>query len=273
MTSSDWRDLRERAELLQQDISRVQAVNVNSREVRSEAELLASDYFRAGRPLLLGEGVSASECSALDEHAQALVKLAQGRNQKLSYVKVLRHLRKEMARLEVTRLGAIAKAGNVAPANNGGLSTIESTITKTLQEILPSAALSYEQACRDLATDRTSYRGTAVELREALREVLDRLAPDEDVKKMAGFKPETQNGGPSMRQKARYILKARDIPDTAAKAPEDAVSVVEEAAASLVRSTYQLGSLGTHIKAERGKVQQLKMYVDTVLCEMLKIHG
>ena len=125
-------------------------MNVNSREVRGEAELLASDYFRAGRPLLLGEGVSTSDCIALDECAQALVKLAQGRNQKLSYVKVLRRLRKEMARLEVTRLGAIAKAGNVAPTSNGGLSTIESTITKTLQEILPSAALSYEQACRDL---------------------------------------------------------------------------------------------------------------------------
>jgi hypothetical protein len=273
MTSPDWRDLRERAELLQQDISRIKAVNVNSREVRSEAELLASDYFRLGRPLLLGDGVSASECSALDEQAQSLTKLAQGRNQKKSYVKILRALRKEMIRLEVIRLGAIAKAGNVAPGNNGGLSAIESKITKTLQEILPSAALSYDQACRDLGNDRSSYRGTAVELREALREVLDRLAPDEDVKKVVGFKPETQNGAPSMRQKARYILKARDIPETSAKAPEDAVSVVEEAAASLVRSTYQLGSLGTHIKAERGRIQQLKMYVDTVLCEMLKIHG
>ena len=274
MTSSDWRDLRERAELLQQDIARIKAVNVNSREVRSEAELLASDYFRTGRPLLLGEGVSPSACTALDEHAQALAKIAQGRNQRKSYVRILRDLRKEMTRAEVVRLGAIAKAGNITRTNvGGGLSAIESKISKTLQEILPSAALSYEQACRDLGDDRTSYRGTAVELREALREVLDRLAPDDDVKKMAGFKPETQNGAPSMRQKARYILRARDIPETSAKAPEDAVSVVEEAAAYLVRSTYQLGSLGTHIKAERGRVQQLKMYVDTVLCEMLKIHG
>ena len=103
--------------------------------------------------------------------------------------------------------------------------------------------------------------------------VLDRLAPDGDVKGMPGFKAETPTGAPSMRQKARYILKARELPETAAKAPEDAASVVDEAAASLVRSTYQLGSLGTHITSERGRVQQLKMYVDTVLCEMLQIHS
>jgi hypothetical protein len=272
MTKEDWRELRERAELLQQDISRIKAVNVNARDVRSEAELLASDYFRTCRPLLLADGLSAEECSGLDAHAQSLTRLAQGRNARKSYVKALHALRKEMARVEVLRLGALAKSTEVAPSAKAALTTVEAKIAGTLHSILPSAALSYEQACRDLGEDRKSYRGTAVELREALREVLDRLAPDEEVKKMAGFKPETQNGSPSMRQKARYILKARDVSETSAKAPEDTVSVVDEAAASLVRSTYQLGSLGTHINTERGRVRQLKMYVDTVLCEMLKIH-
>jgi hypothetical protein len=75
------------------------------------------------------------------------------------------------------------------------------------------------------------------------------------------------------RQKARFVLKSRGHPDTAAKAPEAAVGVVEELVASLVRSVYQSGSLSTHVTSARARVKQLKMYVNTVLAELLQVHG
>jgi hypothetical protein len=116
-------------------------------------------------------------------------------------------------------------------------------------------------------------RGTAVELREALREVLDHLAPDDEVVKVPGFRFEGDQTRPTMRQKARFVLRSRRYPDTTAKAPEDAASVIDELVASLVRSVYQKGAFTTHVASARASLRQLKMYVDTVLAELLEVHG
>ena len=60
---------------------------------------------------------------------------------------------------------------------------LEQIIVETLDDFLPSAAQSYRQGVQDLysGVPRFSYRGTACELREALQETLDYLAPDEDI--------------------------------------------------------------------------------------------
>jgi len=115
-------------------------------------------------------------------------------------------------------------------------------------------------------------RGTAVELREALREVLDHLAPDSEVIGMVGFKFDADQAKPTMRQKARFILRSRGYPDAATKAPEDAAAVVDELVAALVRSVYQSGAFTTHVASAQSRVKQLKMYVDTILAELLAVH-
>lgn len=160
-----------------------------------------------------------------------------------------------------------------AEASTRSLQPLESELVQALQAVLPSAAASYRQAVFDLRDpSRESMRGTAVELREALREVLDHLAPDDDVMKMPGFKLEPEQKRPTMRQKARFVLQSRRVPETAARAPEDAASVVDGLVAALVRSVYQSGSLTTHVASARADVGKLKMYVDTVLAELLDIH-
>jgi hypothetical protein len=137
-----------------------------------------------------------------------------------------------------------------------------------------TAESSYEQALRDLSgPPRISYWGSSVELREALREVLDHLAPDADVKAAPGFKLEKDAKRPTMKQKARFILKARGTPSGAMSTSQDAISVVEESVASLARSTYVRGSVATHIPTTREEVLNLKMYVDPVLAELLKVHA
>ena len=93
--------------------------------------------------------------------------------------------------------------------NAGGPAPIDERIIATLTEVCPAAAVSYAQGVKDLeALDRASWRGPATELREALRETLDALAPDKDVEAMPGYKHEPNATRPTMRQKAKFILRA-----------------------------------------------------------------
>ena len=70
----------------------------------------------------------------------------------------------------------------------------------------PGAALGYEQAVRDIQDpDRLSYRGVAGELREVVREVLDRLAPDKELQD-AGMKVEKGQTGFTQNYALAMIL-------------------------------------------------------------------
>ena len=81
---------------------------------------------------------------------------------------------------------------------------VDTQIIDTLQSIVPSAALSYEQAAADIhSPKRLSWRGPATDLREALRETLDYLAPDNDVKAMPGYRQDAGADGPTRRDELR----------------------------------------------------------------------
>jgi hypothetical protein len=105
-----------------------------------------------------------------------------------------------------------------------------------------------------------------------LRDVLDQLAPDKDVIGRQGFKLEDGQKQPTMRQKARFILSARGQPENAIEAPEHTVSLIEEIVSKLARSVYVRSSISAHVPAARHEVQRMKMYLDTVLAELLAIH-
>ena len=55
-----------------------------------------------------------------------------------------------------------------------------------------------------------SYRGTANEIRETLRETLSYLAPDSEVEKQKNFKLEKGHNKPTQKQKVHFILKQRN---------------------------------------------------------------
>lgn len=151
---------------------------------------------------------------------------------------------------------------------------LERAILQTLQAILPASAASYEQATFDLKdANRVSMRGTALELRETLREVLDHLAPDDKVEAVAGFKVENGQTKPTMRQKARFVLRSRRSAEAVSLAAEDALSLIEQHTSSLVRNVYRAASLPTHVASTRATVNQLKRYVDNVLAELLGLQA
>lgn len=143
-------------------------------------------------------------------------------------------------------------------------------IISALDALVPSAALSYKQAILDLSDDnRLSFRGPALELREALREILDHLAPDGEVTIAPGYQQEKDRTGPTMKQKVRFIMKKKGHGSSSA-APEQAVTAFEEAIAGLTRAVYDLSSKAAHVASERRAVVQIRLYVVAIFHEILE---
>lgn len=268
----DWNTYWRKAESTRSMLGRTKSVNVNKEALRTDVRELVQEYFRSLRPTLVRLRLNDEVLAGLDGPAQELLRLATGRNARASYLRSFRALHHARVVAETERelkLGHDAAGPHVDIVTSG----VETQILTTLRKLLPSAGLSYEQALRDLrGAPRLSYRGTAVELREALREVLDHLAPDADVMRSTGFKLEKDAARPTMKQKAQFILKARGVVSGALATPKDAIQRVEDASASLARSVYTRGSVSTHVATTREEVLTMKLYVDGVLAELLQVH-
>lgn len=245
------------------------AVNVNKGAIRDQARSLVQTYFREVRPQAAQFAETAS-LADLDGLMQRLLSLCNGLNAKSTYVAMLKPLTKaieglgfsvELARSDI----------EIERMQSDTLTAVEQRIYSTLSQMLPAAALSYVQAIEDIAAERHSYRGPAIELRETVREVLDHMAPDADVMAMPGYKQDKSTSGPTMTQKARYIMKQRRTSDTSSKPTLEATEIVDETTAKIVRSTYQSGSLSVHVSPSHADVQQLKMHADAVLAGLLNI--
>jgi hypothetical protein len=234
---------------------------------------VVQSYFRGARPELQLLGIPDEILRPLDSEMQSLLRLLPDERRIAPFVTSLRAATRLATELEMQRELAIGRraAGGVSGYLTTGL---ESAIIRTLRAMIPSASLSYQQALEDLRDPRkVSFRGTAGELREALREVLDYLAPDSDVSSSPGFRLEPNMAKPTMKQKVRFILRARRVPSGSMEAPMDAVELVEARTASFARSTYTLGSVSAHVSSTREAVAGMKPYIDSLLAELLQLHG
>jgi hypothetical protein len=261
-----WNELDTLAALLR----RGKSIVVRAKAAREQTKVVVQHYFRQLRPKLLELSMDAGRIEELDWISQYLLKLAAGTSRRSTYRTRLRELSSLRGEIEAAiEIRGTARAA--APASRL-LTATEAGILQTLNRVLPRAALSYEQVLEDLAAPRRfSYRGTAAELREVLRELLDHLAPDEDV--LTTVKLERDQRGPTMKQKAVFILKARGIGESSRKTPVDAVGVVEDSIGSFTRSVYTRGSVSTHVTTPREEVVTIKGYADAVLADLLQIHG
>ena len=262
-----WRDIDSFAGAL----GRYKAQNVNAAQLRKQARTIVQRYFGEPRSALQRLGTSVEKISEFDAEMQRLIGLSTGLNSRSSYQKTLRTLRAIRKKIE-TGLEFLIGAETVAPAGDAAVH-IEGAILKTLQTMLPNAAKSYEQVLTDLRDkSKMSYRGTAAELRESVRELLDHLAPDAEVTKAPGFAFEQGLKGPSMKQKVRFILRARKVMDAARETAENSVQHLDENIAALGRSVYTRGSVDVHTGRTRQEILNFKMYADAVLGELLEIH-
>ena len=271
MAADEWAGFQKEFRTFTEGVAKNAAVNINADRLRTAGRQVVQRYFRTVRPTLEKCGISAARLAAVDGPMQDLMTLTAGRNSKRSYLALLRPLRKLLPDVEAESEYLLSKAGVAAQPIFG--SRFETELHATLERLVPTAANSYIQGLRDLADEsRMSLRGPATELRETLREVLDHLAPDEKVMKAPGFNAaEMHRGHPTMKQKARFILQARDTPSGARETTEVAIERVEEATAALARSVYTRGSISSHVTSTRNEVAQLKRYVETVLGDLLQV--
>lgn len=265
-----WDQLAERLRELESLLSQSTAHTIRSRRIRETARALAQQFFREVRPHLLAIGVPEAEIVRLDAAARELLELTHRHTERKTYVRRVAEVRQAFVALSPLRETQMGRSGSAVAV----LTPIEDRIGRTLERLNPAAARAYLQATIDLSgPPRHSYRGVAHELREALRETLDHFAPDADVMAEPGFELEPRQTRPTQRQKALFVLQKRRLPVGARRAPEEAVSMVEELSASITRSTYTRGSISAHTPAPATEVRQMKMYVDAVLAELLEIHG
>jgi hypothetical protein len=200
-----------------------------------------------------------------------LVRLAHGNNARRTYLKTIGTLRRQLSEFSISVLSTHVVAAPQSGANTS-ISREESLLLETLESLVPSAAASYRQGLADLiGPDRLSYRGTAAEFRESLRETLDQLAPDADVQAQGWYKPEDGQTKPTMKQKARYILTSRERNKTQRDSAEKMLTLIDELSGEVMRAVYNRASLATHIHQSKSEVQQIKRYVDTVLFDLLEV--
>jgi hypothetical protein len=252
-------------------LRRWRAVNVNDQESKERAITLATRYFSGVRSQLVSTSGESDTLLEHDEHWQQLVRLAHGNNSRGTYVKLAGKLRKQLSEFKIATLSTPTRTVPDATANSG-LSREEALLIATLEALVPSAAASYTQGLTDLqGPARSSYRGTAAEFRESLREILDHLAPDDDVVKQPGYKHEEGQKKPTMKQKTKFILQSRSRNKTQMESAVKMLGLIEEMSGEVLRAVYNRASVATHVHQSKAEVAKIKRYVDTVLFDLLEI--
>ena len=252
-------------ERARKDLNRVAGSQLHSAAVRSSLRAIVEKYFNEVRPSIESTATSKEHLDGVDAAMQALLALC---HKKGSVQKYRDHLRKSKGHLIHLDTGIVTAGGK---QSSEGRPEQDVRIVTTLRALLPSAALSYEQALQDLsASDRLSWRGPATDLREALRETLDHLASDKDVQAAVGYKQDPNTNGPTMKQKVRYILKNRGQAKAVAATTEDATAAIDEAVGSFVRSVYTRSSVSTHTPTDKQEVLRLRDLARVVLGELLE---
>ena len=267
--NSHLASVRDHLKRIKSLLNRASAKQVQAPSIITASKNLVNHYFNDTRPVFRSNSLDDESLGGLDNWTQQLLALTQKSSLKSKYDRIVKSIEQELNGIEIALVTVTTEPQAFSTIKLDGK---EQRIAGTLAGLVESAALSYEQACLDLRDNtRCSYRGAAAELRETLREVLDWLAPDEDVTSQDNFKLEKDRTKPTMKQKARYILKSRGRNKSQIDAPEVTITLIEDKVGALARSVYNRSSISTHVSTSRQEVRQIKAYVDVVLGELLEI--
>jgi len=248
-------------------LNQVNTPQLNSTETRNTLRLLVEEYFNVVRPQIAGNSERADNIDVVDSAMQNLLELCHKRGGINKYKDLLSKIKRGLITLDTHLVSA-----STSEIQQSTRDPVDSKIIVTLRALLPTAALSYDQALIDLENDaRISWRGPATDLREALRETLDHLAPDKDVEEMSGYKPVAGAHHPTMKQKVRFILKNRGLSKSLSEPAQHATDSIDESVGQFIRSVYTRSSISTHTPTDRSEVLRVLDFVRVVLCELLEI--
>ncbi len=138
-----------------------------------------------------------------------------------------------------------------------------------IRNISPRVADSYVQVASDLASDdRLTWMGTAHEIREMLRGILDTLAPVEVVKASTWYKQTPDTSGPTQKQRVRYISEQKKAGSAEKKLTDD-LGVIEEKVESFARDMYGRSSDAAHRSKDKTEAFKLLKYFEAFAFDML----
>lgn len=261
------RQLGAELESLDRAVRKIKALHVNVKDTKENVRATIYRYFNERRPGLVNSVGDDSVLTRLDSEMHELLRCTQQRTSVKDYRDLLRRAHEALSELEL-RLIRPKPQASAPPTHNRQ----HQQILEMLEGVCPSAGRSFRQGLNDFSdADRRSWRGTAVEFREALREVLDQLAPDEQVKAQPSYKQEPNIDGPTMKQKAVFVLKSRRPKDPQVKAFVEAIDVVENLIGKFVRAVYTRSALSVHTPSSRDDVRRIRDYVSLVLVELLEV--
>lgn len=247
-------------------LNKAPGTQLQSNTARGRLRSLAESYFNDVRPSLIDNTAEGQHVEEVDSAMQELLTLCHRHGSIQKYKALLSKAKKHLVLLDSRLIASPPRQGVESRTE------VDARIVTTLRALLPSAALSYEQALLDLSQEqRLSWRGPATDLREALRETLDRLAPDEEVIAAQGYKQEKDVSGPTMKQKVRFILKSRQVSRAIASTTEEATNSVDESIGAFVRSVYTRSSVSTHTPTNKDEVLRVRDLVRVVLAELLEV--
>lgn len=254
----------ENVERIRRQLTKYSSRQLHSKRIKDDIRTTVESYFRDVRSSI--SGASPDRLAEIDSEMRSLLDFCHLTGATSKYRDALGSLKQRLIQLD-SHLVTEQPSGS-----DQGRTAADIAIIETLKRLVPSAAAAYEQALRDLSADtRLSWRGPATDLREALRETLDYLAPDKDVEQSQGYKQVQGTHGPTMKQKVRYILRTRETSKALVEPAENAADAIEEVVGKFVRSVYTRSSVSTHTPTERGEVVRVWEFVRVVLCDLLEI--
>ncbi len=151
-----------------------------------------------------------------------------------------------------------------------GLSPQDDIYT-ALAKVSINLANSYHQIKKDIdSPDRISWSGTAHEIRETIRILLELLAPDKEISLESWYHIEKNCSGPTQKQRVKYILQKQ----SASSRQEDVVKLisnVDDLVGNMVRATYSRGSDAAHRGKDRKECKRLLKYFEAFTHDLLNI--
>lgn len=150
-------------------------------------------------------------------------------------------------------------------------SVVYNDIHAALLLVSEPLASSYAQVKRDLQdVSRSSWAGSAHEIREVLSQMLRMLAPDESVEHQDWYVQDEGTRGPTQKQRARYILGQRNAGSREQETAKHAVDT-EDRIADLVRAIYSRSSDAAHRSKDQVEVSRIVTYFDAVARDLLNV--
>ena len=151
------------------------------------------------------------------------------------------------------------------------LSASEQRISDALGQVSQRLADSYLQIKHDIAApSRTSFAGTAHEVRELVATLLREKAPDALVSAKPWYQPEPKTSGPTHRQRVRYILEGYGAGSKEIEVAQE-ISAIDQLVADAVRAMYSRASDAAHRHKGKREVIRLVRYFDAFVEDLLNL--